>query len=103
MSEQTFEVVKLVVSVVATLVGLYLIPYIHRKTQELKQNEIAAEVETAVRAVEQTVKGSLKGKVKKADVIKYMTKWLNDKNIKITAAQLDILIESAVYYMNKGV
>lgn len=103
MSEQTFEVVKLVVSVVATLVGLYLIPYIHRKTQELKQNEIAVEVETAVRAVEQTVKGSLKGKIKKADVIKYMTKWLNEKNIKITAAQLDILIESAVYYMNKGV
>ena len=100
MNENTYEIVKLVVSVVFALVGLYLVPYINRKTAELKDDEKWKEAVKAVKAVEQTVKQSGMGKVKKADVIAYMTAWLNDRNIKMTTEQLNTLIEAAVYSMN---
>lgn len=100
MNEATYEIVKLVVSVVATLVGLYLVPYIHRKTNALKDDEAWKEALKAVKAVEQKVKESGMGKAKKAEVLAYVAAWLNEKNIKITGAQLDNLIEAAVYCMN---
>ena len=99
MSETTFAVVKIVVSIVATFIGLYLIPYIHEKTEDMKYKKVKDEVKTAVKAAEQTVKGCGMGAIKKSDVLDYITNWLKSKNINITAAQLDILIESAVYWM----
>ena len=100
MNDVTFEILKIVVSAVASLVGLYLIPYISRKTKEVIDTDVAEMVAVAVRAAEQTYRKSGQGKVKKAEVIAFVTAWLKDKHIYITEAQLDNLIECAVYTMN---
>lgn len=101
MSETTFEIVKIVASVIATIIGLYLIPYIRRKTVDAEYKELCEAVSVGVRAVEQTIKESGMGKVKKAQVIAYVTAWLNGKNINISEEQLDKLIECTVYYMKQ--
>ena len=100
MNDITFEILKITVSVVSALIGLYLIPYIHRKTKELIDNDVAKMVAVAVRAAEQTFKKSGMGKIKKAEVISFVTAWLKDKHIYITESQLDNLIECAVFAMN---
>ena len=101
MNDITFEILKIIVSAVATLVGLYLIPYLHRKTKEIIDTDVAEMVAVAVRAAEQTYKKSGMGKQKKADVIAFVSAWLKDKHIYITESQLDNLIESAVFSMNR--
>ena len=40
--------------------------------------------------------------IKKANVIAFITAWLNTHDIKITEEQLDTLIEAAVFSMNNG-
>jgi LL-H family phage holin len=96
MNEITFMILKIVISITAALVTVYLIPYIKSQTKTKQQEEILQMIDIAVKAAEQTLKT---GKAKKADVIEYMVKWLNEKGIKITDEQLDKLIEAAVYTM----
>jgi hypothetical protein len=54
-------------------------------------------VEIAVRAAEQTIKGSGQGAIKKDEVINFVTSWMISHGIQISAEQLDQLIECAVY------
>lgn len=103
MDELTFALLKIVVSVATALVTVYLIPYLKSQTQNKKMDEIVAMIDVAVRAAEQTIKVSENtGKTKKAEVITFITHWLNDRKINITDEQLDKLIESAVYSMNNA-
>ena len=95
MNDYLFALLVIVVCFCAAYVSKYLVPYI-------KQLMTINEVEVAVHAVEQTIKGSGMGAAKKAQVIADVTNWLNKYNIKITEAQLSILIESAVHIMNGG-
>ena len=96
MNEITFMILKVVISVTAALVTVYLIPYIKSQTKTKQQEEIAKMIDVAVKAAEQTLKS---GSAKKADVIEYMVRWLNEQGIKITDDQLDKFIEAAVYTM----
>lgn len=95
MEEITFAILKIVVSVVSALVAVYLIPYIRNKTQDAKYANLVEMVNVAVMAAEQTL-GAKQGKAKKAEVMEFVTMWLNDHGIKITATQLDMLVEAAV-------
>lgn len=97
MNDITFMILKIVVSVAIALVTGFLIPYIKNQTNIMQNEELLAIVKIAVQAAEQTLKG---GEVKKADVVKFVSDWLTEHGIKITAEQLDKLIESAVYAMN---
>ena len=95
MNDYLFAVVVIVFCFCAACVTRYLIPYIkHLMTIDV--------VRTAVRAAEQTIKGSKMGKVKKAQVITDVSNWLKHFNIKITEAQLCLLIEAAVNIMNSN-
>ena len=94
MNDVSFLVLKIVLTVSLALITTYLIPYLHRKTSAEKWDEMCGAVSVAVKAAEQTLQG---GAVKKDEVVDYMRIWLAEHNVKITAAQLDSLIESIVY------
>ena len=96
MNDITFMILKIVISITAALVTVYLIPYIKSNTKTKQQEEIIKMIEVAVRAAEQTLDTN---SVKKADVVDYMVKWMNEQGIKISYDQLDKLIEAAVFSM----
>ena len=101
MNEVTFVILKIVISVVAALLSAFVIPLLKEKLTDIKYQRLLEMVEIAVRAAEQTIKGSGQGKYKKEDVINYVTSYMLQHGIMITEDQLDELIEAAVYNMNK--
>lgn len=101
MNEVTFNILKIVVSVVSALVAVYLIPFIKAKTADVKYQKLLDMVEIAVRAAEQTIKGSGQGAAKKEEVIKFVTDWMMEHGVTITYDQLEQLIEAAVFNMKR--
>lgn len=99
-NEVLFRVLIVVVIVVATLITRYLVPYLKAQIQDTKYEEVLDTVEKAVKAAEQKIKESGQGKVKKAQVLAFVSAWLADHNIILTEDQLDTLIEAAVWAMN---
>ena len=100
MNEVSFLVLKIVLAVVASLITTYLIPILKEILDGMKDRKLANAIEKAVKAAEQTIKGSGQGTAKKEDVLQSMQEWLEKKGIQITEKQLDQLIEAAVYAMN---
>jgi len=100
MNEITFNILKIVVSVSAALISAYVIPLLKQKIAEIKDRRLLDAVKMAVRAAEQTIKGSGTGHLKKEEVIAFVTKWMISHGILITEEQLDQLIEAAVFSMN---
>lgn len=101
MNEVTFNILKIVVSVVSALVAAYLIPFIKAKTADVKYQKLLDMVEVAVRAAEQTIKGSGQGAAKKEEVITFVTDWMREHGVTITYDQLEQLIEAAVFNMKR--
>ena len=101
MNEFTFNLLKIVVSVSVTLITIFLVPYIKNKIKDSKYANLVKYVEVAVRAAEQTIKGSGVGAAKKGEVIAYVTAWMTANGIEITKEQLSELIEAAVFNMNR--
>lgn len=98
----TMLLVKVIVAVLAALITKYVIPALKSYVEEHKNTEIYGLIETAVRAAEQTIKGSGQGTIKKEQVTELVTKWLQDKGIEISAEQLDQMIEECVYLMKNS-
>ena len=97
MNELTFNILKIVVTVATVLISAYVIPLLKVKLADAKYQRLLEMVEIAVRAAEQTIKGSGHGAIKKDEVITFVTKWMVSHGIVITEEQLDNLIECAVY------
>lgn len=97
MNDISFTILKVVVSVATALISVYVIPLLREKFKNEKYNQIFEIVEVAVRAAEQTIKGSGMGAVKKDQVVDFVMNWATDHGIIITMEQLDQLIECAVY------
>lgn len=98
----TFDItpiVEAVVAVVCAVVTCVLIPYIKSKTTTEQQKEINAWVKIAVAAAEQIFKGSGRGEEKK----QYVIAWLKERGFTVDEAELDALIEAAVYELNQGI
>ena len=102
MNDQTFNILKIVISVVAALIAYYMIPIAKWHIKSAANAELVEMINIAVRAAEQTTKGSGMGAVKKENVIIFMTNWLNEKGIEISDKQLSDLIEAAVFNMNNA-
>lgn len=102
MNDLTFNILKLVISVVMALVAYYVIPLLKEKIHEAKYAQLLDTVMIAVKAAEQSIKGSKMGPVKKEDVIAYVTEWMNAKGIAITREQLDKLVEACVFEINRS-
>lgn len=101
MSELTFNILKIVVSVATVFISLYVIPLLKEKLSESKYQRLLDMVEIAVRAAEQTIKGSGQGAVKKEQVLESVSFWMLQHGVDITAEQLDELIEAVVFNMKR--
>lgn len=97
MNDLTFNILKIVVAIVAVLISAYIIPLLKEKVEDSKHERLLEAVEIAVRAAEQTIKGSGQGAIKKEEVINLVTEWMLSHGVIITDTQLDQLIECAVY------
>lgn len=104
MNEMTLTILKVVVSVcVAVLTYVfthYVVPYIKTLCQEKQNKALFDAVMTGVRAAEQTIKEPGQGSCKKAEVISYVSTWMNEHGVEISQDELSQLIEAAVYVMN---
>lgn len=100
MDEFTMVVLKIVVSVCAALITAYVVPYIKTLREDARYASSVEMIEIAVRATEQVLKTE-QGVYKKADVVKFVSEWLERKGIRITEDELDQLIEAAVYAMKQ--
>lgn len=100
MNEVLFEILKAVVILALTLLVRYAVPLMKMRVEETKHAWVIKWVELAVKSAEQTILGDKSGPEKKAIVMKFIREQLEAKKIAISDAQLDMLIESAVYIMN---
>ena len=100
MNEIAFDVLMIVVSVCVAVVTRYLIPYLKNVVSDNKYAAVIEIIRVAVEAAEQTIKDSGQGKVKKAQVIAFVSHWLTENGIHITEEQIDKLVESAVWQLN---
>ena len=91
-------IIEAVAALIGVIITCVLIPYIKSKTTTEQQKEINAWVKIAVSAAEQLFTGSGRGEEKKA----YVIAWLKERGITVDAAELDALIEAAVYELEQG-
>jgi len=101
MNDITFDILKVVISICAALVTVYVIPYLKALKEDRRYAQILEMVEVAVRAAEQTIKGAGKGIEKKKEVENIIYAWLLEKGIEITPEQINQLIECAVYQLKQ--
>lgn len=92
-------IVQAVFALLAAIITAIVVPWIKSKTTAEQQREINAWTRIAVTAAEQIYGGSNRGPEKK----KYVLNWLRAHGITVDEAQLNALIESAVYNMKFGV
>lgn len=91
-------IIEAVAALIGAIITCVLIPYIKSKTTTEQQKEINAWVKIAVSAAEQLFTGSGRGEEKKA----YVIAWLKERGITVDEAELDALIEAAVYELEQG-
>ena len=101
MNDLTFNILKIVIAVTTVFVSLYVVPLLREKLTESKYNRLLEMVEIAVRAAEQTIKGSGQGAIKKDEVVTFVSNWMVSHGINISDSQLDQLIECAVYNLKQ--
>ena len=95
--EMMMQIALALISIIGALMVYMLAPYIKARTSEAKQKKILNLVLIAVQAAEQIFNKPGAGQDKKA----YVLNVLNQNGIQIDAAQLDILIEAAVFQLNR--
>lgn len=100
MDELTFLVLKVIASISVALITTFVIPLLKSKLDEAKYQKLLDIIDVAVRAAEQAIGGSGNGPEKKAEVIRYVTQYLDNHHIDISEEQLNQLIEAAVFGMN---
>ena len=101
MNELTFDLLKIVISICAAIITVYAVPYLKTLKEDRRYAQILDMVDVAVRAAEQTIKGSGKGMEKKKEVENIIYAWLLEKGIEITPEQINQLIECAVYQLKQ--
>lgn len=92
-------IIEALAALIGVIITCVLIPFIKSKTTASQQAEINAWVKIAVSAAEQISKGSGRGEEKK----QYVLAWLKERGITVDEAELDALIEAAVYELNQGI
>ena len=101
MEDITMMILKIVVSICAALITVYVVPYLKTLRQDKRYASLMDMVEVAVKAAEQTIKESGQGDCKKAEVIAFVSTWMGDHGIKISQDELSQLIEAAVFQMKQ--
>jgi len=96
MSEGMVQIILAVIGLLGAVLTGFLVPYIKSNTDENQLIKIDYWVGIAVRAAEQIFNEPDMGIIKK----QYVVDFLNNKGIKITMEDLNILIEAVVQEMN---
>ena len=84
--------VKIMLTALSAAVTGFLIPWLRARTSAVLRERIAGWVRVAVLAAEQLF-GSGEGAQKKA----FALSWLSQNGVDVTSADIDAMIESAVY------
>ncbi len=98
MNDILFEILRLLVMLAVFVVTYSLLPWIRGKIGQDRLAEITKWVDTAVLMAQQVYQAKT-GAERKAIVIAILKEMLTAKNISISDAQLDMLIEAAVKAM----
>ncbi len=98
MNDILFEILRLLVMLAVFVVTYSLLPWIRGKIGQDRLAEITKWVDTAVLMAQQVYQAKT-GAERKAIVIAILKEMLAAKNISISDAQLDMLIEAAVKAM----
>lgn len=101
MSDITFEILKAVTIIAIIAITRYCIPALQSYISNSKYAWLVGVVKDLVESAEQTIKEEKAGAKKKALVMEMVERIFDEANIKITADQLNALIESAVYTMHR--
>jgi len=101
MNDIIFEIVKSLVVIAIMVLVRYAVPYLKTQIKNTNLAWIYDWAVYAVKAAEQTNTGSGTGAIKKATVKEFLTKVATEYGLSITDAQLENLIESAVYAMKQ--
>ena len=92
MNDITFLILKVVISICAALVTVYIVPYLRTLRSDKRYSALIDIVKVAVLAAEQTVTGSGQGAIKKEQVVEFVRTWMQKQGIDITYDQLSQLI-----------
>lgn len=98
MDQGFMEIALALITLLGAIVTYILVPYFKSQTTAQQQQNILFWVSLAVNAAEQIFTDPKSGPLKKSYVIKF----LDQKGIKLTEDQLDVLIEAVVREMNLG-
>lgn len=101
MNDVTFGILKVVISVCASLITIYVVPYLYALQKNEKYAQLIDVISNAVRAAEQVVKGTGMGTVKKERVMQFVREWLGKQGLTLTDEQISELTEAAVYGMKQ--
>jgi|SRR5690606_9887116 len=99
---ELFDIVVILITILVGAVSRYAIKFLREKGLLAKLQNNKELVKIAVNAVEQTYKtleGSEKLNMAKLELVKLM----NEKKVKISEKEIDLLIESAVKEMNDAI
>ena len=100
MSDIMLYLIKAVIVVSITIVMRYFIPWIREKIEASQYAWVAEGAATAVNAIQQT-NWNKTGSERKAKVVELLKALLIKKNIAISDAELDAIIEAAVWAMKQ--
>ena len=102
MEKEVFDVLKCLVTLLSLVIGYFVIPYLKAKIYNTKYEQLLIEVDNVVRSLQQVMDVDKANNVfKREHAVEYITRYINDHNIKITSEQIEILIEAAVYSMKE--
>ena len=90
-------IVTAVIALIGVIITTALIPYIRSRTTAEQRATLASWVQIAVTAAEQLYKGYGRGAEKK----EYVLAFLAGKGLLVDSAQVEALIEAAVYELPK--
>ena len=92
------ELVKVFVALLGGVVTYYVIPYIKAKTTKEQREDAVFWTKLVVQIAEEIYNEKGQGKLKKETVVDF----LNKNGIKISASQMDFLIDAIVNEFNKN-
>jgi len=100
MNETLFNIILLLVPVLATVITVYIVPLIKAKVGDENLATIVKWVTYAVKCAEMIFTQEKQGEEKKQYVIDFIDGLFNKKKVVITKEQIEVLIEAAVKEIN---
>lgn len=109
MSNLIFNILMALVVTIAGIIAKQLLPYLREKEAEamerIRQTRwawCADIIDSAVRAIEQTIGEDIHGEEKKAAAVQLIQRIFYQSGLRLTDDQIDALVEAAVQQMNSS-